>query len=171
MATAGPSETFDTFDRARSLAVALMIAAGLAAIVGSVLDWATIDTCPRVAEDIDFQGAEVEEPPPCETFRGIDILDGKIVIAAGAATIVFAYLLASRRTSGPAWLGFLTSIVAGGIAIADYRTIGDVNSSVSERADLIGEASPGMGLTLVAVSALIGVIAAVIGVAASPHRD
>jgi hypothetical protein len=171
VATAGPSETFDTFDRARSFAVALMIAAGLAAIVGSVLDWASIDTCPQVAEDIDFQGAEVEEPPPCETFRGVEILDGRVVIAAGAATIVFAYLLASRRSSGPAWLAFLASMVSGVVAISDYRTIGDVNSAVAERADLIGEASPGIGLTLVAVSALVGVIAAVIGVAASPHRD
>ncbi|MEA2435379.1 MAG: hypothetical protein QOG54_2836 [Actinomycetota bacterium] len=137
----------DIFDKARSVAASVLFACGLAAILGAVLAWVTVEL-PELG---------VPNGRPAETVTGIEGTDGWIVIVAGAMVIVAAVLLVLRATSGYAWLAFLASMVVGGIALANYRQL-----------DQIGE--PAMGLLLVAAAGIIGVIAAAAGVAASPRR-
>ena len=62
-------------------------------------------------------------------------------------------------------------MVAGGLAIAAYRAIADESSSLYRELDLVGRASPGLGLTLVAAGAIAGLVASAGGVIATPHRE
>lgn len=151
--------TVGFLDRARGAAAAGLIAAGATGILGSLLDWVTITAPPTE------QGrAEATRP-----FNGVEATDGWWVIGLSAVLILMAIMLTVRRRSLYAWLGFLVSIVIGGIAIADYRGIGEISSSISQRMDIVGDADPAIGITLVAASALIGVIASLVGVAATPR--
>jgi hypothetical protein len=146
-------------DRARSGAVAFMVIAGLLAIAGTFLDWVTLtlpDTIPA-----DQRGRAVP-------FSGMDTTDGPLVLIGGSVLLLAALALYTRRRSIWAWLGFLASVAIGAIAIADYRAIGDITSDLSREMDVIGDPSPGIGITLVAVAALIGLISSLAGVAASP---
>jgi hypothetical protein len=77
----------------------------------------------------------------------------------------------TRRRGKWAWLGFLASMVAGGLAISAYRAIADESSSLHLELDLIGRARPGFGLTLVAAGAIAGLLASVGGVIATPHTE
>ena len=138
-----------------------MFAGGAAAIIGSLLDWVTITPPPRLP------AREVENAQP---FTGIETGDGWWVIAGGVLLIAGAFLVVLRRRSGWAWLAFLASVVIGSIAIADYRGIGDLSSSISRRMEIVGEARPAVGITLVAAGALVGLIASVAAVAATPRR-
>ena len=148
------------FDKARGASAAGLIAAGAAAIIGSLLDWVSI-TPPRIIPADQAEGAE--------PFTGIEATDGWWVIGLAIVLILMAIMLTVTRRSLYAWLGFLTSIVMGGIAIADYRGIGELTSAITRRMDIIGDADPALGIMLVAAAALIGVIASLIGVAATPR--
>jgi hypothetical protein len=151
--------TRDYFDMARAWAVTAMLVAGALAIAGSFMDWVTLTPPPVVPPE------EAERLVP---FTGLDARSGWYVIAAGIVLIVSAVLLYVRKKSGFAWLGFLASMAIGAIAISDYRGIGDLQSAIMRRTDVIGDAEPAIGIMLVALSALVGVIGSVAGVAASP---
>ena len=153
-------ETRDYFDKARSGAAAALFAAGAAAILGALLDWVSI----RVPDD--FPEGAATEP-----FNGIEARDGWWVIGAGAVIVISALMLIVRRRGSWAILAFLASIVIGAIGISGYRGVSDVSSALLRRTDAVGEVSPGIGIMLVAAAALVGVIASVAGIAASPPQD
>ncbi|MDQ3766599.1 MAG: hypothetical protein M3346_04555 [Actinomycetota bacterium] len=157
------------FDRVRSVAGAVLMASGAAAIVGSMLDWVTITPPPRVRpafRDIDLQGVKASEP-----FSGLEAGDGWWVIGAGVIMILAAGMLIGRRRSLYAWIALLTAMVIGGITFADFRAIGDLGSGLSRRMDIVGQAKPALGITLVAASALVGIVASGAGIAATPRTD
>ncbi len=149
------------FDKARKVAAVALIVAGILAIAGVFLDWATIDPPPTVPSD---------QRDNTEPFNGIDARDGWWVLGAGAVVVVAGGALLVVRRSGYAWIAFLASIVMGGVAFADYRAVDDLGSGLSQRLDVVGEPSPAIGLVVIAVAAIAGIIAAVVGVAASPKE-
>jgi hypothetical protein len=161
------SET-DIFDKARTIAVAALIAAAAAAIIGSFLDWVTITERPQLAPDADFGGQEVEEPEFSEPYSGIEARDGWIVIGSGAILLIGALGLATRRSKRYAVIAFLAAMVIGGIAFADYRGIGDVSSAISDRMNVIGDPEPALGISLVAVAGVVGLAGAVTALVATP---
>ena len=159
------------FDKARRVAAAGLIVAGLCGIAGSVLDWAVI-TEREVAENVDFgEDAGEIEAGQGEPFTGIEARDGWFTLAAGTLTLLAAALLLFTKRSGYAWLAFWCSVLTGGIAFADYRGLGEVTAAISQRMDVGAEARPGIGLTLVAIAAMLGLISAVAGVAATPRDE
>ena len=155
MATIGKSY----FDRARAGASASMLAAGAAAVAGTFLEWVTIVPPERVPDD---QAKRVA------TFTGVETSDGWIVLIAAGVILLSAFLIVVRKRSLYGWLGFFSSMLIGGVALADYRGIEKLFYDEMNR---IGDPSPAFGLTLVAASALVGIIASVIGVAASPAPE
>lgn len=102
--------------------------------------------------------------------------DWRVVFVAGILVIVCAILLMIRKRSLYAWICFLASMVIGAIAIADYRGLSDPTSGFLRGLEhalnttIQGSAHPAIGLTLVAISGVGGLIASVVGIAASPHR-
>jgi hypothetical protein len=159
----------DFFDRARSVAGGILMASGAAAMVGSMLDWVTITPPPRVLpafRDMDLQGVEASQP-----FSGLEAGDGWWVIGAGAIMMLAAGLLIVRRRSFYGWIALLAAMVIGGITFADFRAIGDLGSGLSRRMDVVGQARPALGITLVAAAALVGIVAAGAGIAATPRTD
>ena len=160
----------DFFERARLVAVSVLLASGVGCVVGGVLDWATLERCPEIVPGSTFEGDQIEDPPPCPV-RGTDTVEGKVAIAAGFATLFAAILLTLQRRSSFAWLALLTSVIAGSSAIAAYRGIGDADSSIARRLGLIDAHDQGVGLVLVAAAAIVGLIAAVVGIAATPDTD
>jgi LPXTG-motif cell wall-anchored protein len=166
-----PSSQFsqsDIFDRARSVAVAALAAAAVAAILGSFLEWATITKRPQLDPNADFGSQKVEEPQFSEPYTGVEARDGWIVVAAGTLLALSAFGLALRKRKGFAVLAFLASMVVGGIAFADYRTVGDVSSSISDRMEIVGDPEPAVGITLVAVAGVVALAGAVTGLVATP---
>jgi LPXTG-motif cell wall-anchored protein len=163
----------DLFDRARTWAVALMLVAGVAAVAGSALDWVTITARPELRPDATFEGAsnQPEEPRATQPFTGLEAGDGWWSLAGGVGLALGAGLLLVRKRAGGAWFGTVASMVIGAVAIADYRGIGDLSSSISHRMDIVGRAEPGVGLVLVVAGALAGLIGSVAGIAASPNRS
>ncbi|MGH2819364.1 MAG: hypothetical protein ACRDJ5_01785, partial [Actinomycetota bacterium] len=160
----------DFFDKARAWAVAVMLAAGVGGVIGSLLDWVTITPPPRGPGNVDF-GREIERSRPTVPFNGIEAADGWWTLGAGLLLGVAAVLLLVRRRARYAWLGLLAAMLMGAVAIADYRAIDDLRSSLSQRMDIVGDADPALGITLVAGAALVGLIGAVAGVTATPHRE
>jgi hypothetical protein len=152
----------DFFDRARRVAVAGMIAAGAAGAIGSFLDWVTITRLPGTVPD--------DQAPRAQPASGVDAGDGWWVFLLAVVMINAALALWIRRTSVWAWIGFLASVVIGGIAIADYRAVGRPTSELLRDLDLIGDLDRGIGLLLVLAAGLLGVIFSLVGVAASPYR-
>lgn len=147
----------DYFERARAIAASVLFAAGAAAIIGSLLDWLVVEeTPPRVPAD------QLDRLPP---FTGIELGDGLFVIGAAVLVLISAFFIVLRGRSGYGWLAFLGCIVIGGIAISDYRNVTELHLKL----DAIGVGPrPGLGLTLVAAAGLVGMVAAVASVAASP---
>ena len=82
-----------------------------------------------------------------------------------------AIMLWLRRRGKWAWLGFLASVVIGGLAITSYRAIADTTSPLYEELDIIGRAQPAIGITLVAAGAIIGLVSSVAGVTATPYAE
>ena len=152
--------SLDYFDKARALAATGLILAALVAIGGSLLDWVHI-TPPEIVP--------ASEAPNIEPFSGVEAQDGLWVISGALILIVCGVGLVVRRRSGYAVLAFLVSVVIGAIAIADYRGISEVSSAISQRMNIVGQATAGIGLKLVAAAALVGVISSVIGLAATPR--
>jgi hypothetical protein len=163
----------DFFDVARRWAAALLMGAGVLAVVGSMLDWVTITVRPSLSENIDFGGQQdaLEAPRVTEPFSGLEAGEGYWVLGAGIVLVALGALLLFRARARYAWLGLLASVVIGAIAFADFRGVGDLSSSFSRRMEIVGKARPALGLTLVAVSAFMGVLGAAGGIAASPSRD
>ena len=158
----------DIFDKARALAVAALVAAAAAAVIGSFLDWVTINERPGIAPDVDFGSQAVEEPEFSEPYSGVDARDGWIVIVAGLVLALGAAGLAIRRRKVYALLAFIAAMVVGGIAFADYRAIGDVSSGISDRMEIIGDPEPAIGITLVAVAGVVGLAGSVTALVATP---
>ena len=151
--------TRDYFDKARSVAAAFLIAAGAAAIIGSFLEWVTIEPPGVVPE---------EQAHRLDAFTGVEANDGWVVVTAAAILIVFTLMLVVRRRAIWAWGAFFLSMLIGGIAVADYRGIDRLFYDEMQR---IGDPSPALGLTLVAAAGFIGLIASAAAVAATPSPD
>jgi hypothetical protein len=162
----------DFFDRARAWASAVMLAAGAAAIIGSTLEWVTITVRPELVPGTTFEGEanRPEEPKVTKPFTGLEARDGWVSLAGGVLIVLAGVLLFLRERAVWGWLGLVGSVLVGSVAIADYRGIGDLSSSISRRMDIVGGARPAVGLTLVVAAALLGLIASVAGVAASPRE-
>jgi hypothetical protein len=134
-----------------------LLLAAILLVVGSLLDWVTID---RLPETIPADQARFAEP-----FNGLDVRDGYFTMGAGVLLALFAVgILVKGRY---AWLAFLASVVAGAVAIADYR---DIDGLFREQQGIGGGIDPGIGLTLVCAGALIGVIASATAIAATPRN-
>lgn len=138
-----------------------MFIAGVVAIIGAAIDWVTVSP-PEI-----LPAAEADRAVP---FTGLEARDGWWILGGGVILVVCAVELVLRRSSGYAWLAFVVSIVVGGAAIAAYRAVGDSSSALVRRMDRVGELDPAAGVYLVATAAVLGLIAAVIGIAASPRR-
>ena len=156
----------DYFDRVRAVAAGVLGAAGAASVVGSLMSWVTI----RPAGSVLRQFGEEDIKNVSEPFTGIEAGDGWWVLGAGVITMVSALLLLIRKRAGFGWIGFLASIVIGAIAFADFRSVTDVSSGLSRRMDVVGDADPAFGLTLVAAAGVIGVLASAVGIMASPRH-
>ena len=146
----------DTFDTARSASAAALIAAGGAAIIGTMLDWVTVEP-PLVTP--------IRQVPRTEPFTGWETSHGLFIVIGAAIVIVCALLLFLRGRTLYAWGAFIASMLVGGIGIAEYRGLdnlfyGEMNG--------IGNPSPALGLALVAGAGIVGVIAAAAAVAATP---
>ena len=151
------------------MAGTIIMASGAAAILGSTLDWVTITPPPKVRpalREMDLQGVKASEP-----FTGIEAGDGWWVLGAGVVLILAAGMLILRRRSLYAWIALLAAMVIGGITFADFRAIGNLSSGLSRRMDIVGLAKPSLGITLVAASALVGIVASGAGIAATPRTD
>jgi hypothetical protein len=162
------SSHVDIFDRARIIAVAALVAAATAAIVGSFLDWVTITERPQLDPGADFGTQEVEEPQFSEPYSGVDARDGWIVVGAGVVLLGSAFGLALLRRKVYAVLAFAAATIIGGIAFADYRGIGDISSAISDRMEIVGDPEPAVGITLVAVAGIVGLVGAVTALVATP---
>ena len=161
----------DFFDKARSVAVAVLAVAGALAIGGSLADWVVISPPPPVRADVDFGDAKLEGTEASEPFTGIEAGDGRWSLAAGVVMILAGALLLIRRRAVYGWIALLATVVIGSIAFADYRAIGDLSSALSRRMDVVGEARPAVGITLVAAAAIIGLIGSAAGIAATPRSQ
>lgn len=152
------AEVSSYFDKARAVAASALFAAGAAAILGSLLEWVTVEARPpSVPEE------QLDRLPP---LSGIEVTDGWYVIAAAAVVLVSAFAIVLRRTSGWAWLAFVASMVIGAVSVADYR---DIEGLFSEVEGIGRGPVPGLGLMLVIASSFVGIIASVAAVAASPR--
>ncbi len=148
----------DYFERARAWAATGLFIGGTLSIVGSFLDWVTIGTLPEVIPP--------DQAARAEPFNGFDVTDGWATLVAGAVMLFAAAMLVLKARSSFAWLGFTGAIVAGGIAISDYRGIEQLF------VDLEGigrDPDPGIGLMLIAAGSLLGLISAVAAIAATPN--
>ena len=161
------------FDRARAWAVAVMLAAGVAAVVGSALDWVTISARPQLRAGTNFQGAQnrPQQPRVSEPITGLEAGDGWWSLGGGVVLAAASIALWARRRASWGWLGIVAAVVIGAVAIADYRGVGDLSSNISHRLDIVGGADPGVGLLLVVVAAFAGTIGSVAGIAASPRAE
>jgi hypothetical protein len=155
----------DFFDKARERVSFGMFVAGAAAVVGSVLDWVTF-SLPEPVGSINLSNQRPSPP-----ISGFEAGDGRWVMAAGAVIIVCSILLVLKGRALYAGLAFCASLVVGAIAISDYKGVGDVSSDLSRKLDVVGEPHVAIGLTLVAIAALLGLIMSVAGVAATPSGD
>lgn len=126
------------------------------------MEWVTVEPPPILPE------AERVNALP---FTGLDVPDGWWVLGASIVLIVAAALLLVKRKSVWAWLSVCASMLIGGIAFADYRAIGDVQTGLMRRTELVGQVEPALGITLVAAAGITGVIASVLGIAATPRAD
>lgn len=148
----------DFLDRARVWSATGMFIAAALLIAGSFLDWVTIELLPdRIPPE------QAHRAPP---FNGFDVGDGYGICVAAVIIAVCAMLLVIRARSGYALTAVVASIVAGGIAVSDYRAV----DQVFEDLEGIGRGvDPGAGLTLVAVGAFLGLVASAAAVAATPR--
>ena len=145
------------FDKARGWVSGGLFLAGALAIIGSLLDWVTF----TVAEQA-VPGARPSEP-----LSGLDVGDGRWVIGAAVVIIGCAFLLVLRQRAGYAGLAMLASILIGAISVSDYRGIADVATEVG----LVGIPHAGLGLTLAVAASIVGLLASIAGVAATPRTD
>jgi hypothetical protein len=135
-----------------------MFIAAAVLVAGSFLDWISIELLPeRIPED------QAHRVPP---FNGFDVGDGYGICIAALVIAGCAMFLILTAKGGYAWTGLGASIVAGAIAISDYR---GVDALFVELEGIGRGVDPGIGLTLTAVGAFLGLISAVGGIAATPR--
>lgn len=150
----------DYFETARAWASTFLVIAAALLVSGSFLDWVTVE---RLPETIPADQARFAEP-----FNGFDVTDGYVTAGAGIVLAFCATMLMLKAKSSYAWLAFFVAMVAGAVAISDYRDI----SGLFEQFGGIGRGpSPGPGITLVTAGALLGVVSAAASIAATPSRD
>ncbi len=151
-----PATTGDYFERARAWAATGVFVAALLLVVGSFLDWVVVDVLPpTIPED------QAHRAPP---FSGFEVRDGWYVLGAGIVLAGCAIALILRARG--ARLAFAAAIVAGAITISDYRSI----PGLFVELEGIGVgAAPGIGLTLATAGAILGLIASVAAIAATPR--
>jgi hypothetical protein len=152
----------DFLHRARRVASGLLVLAGLLAIVGSFLPWVSISP-PAVLP--------AEEAANAQAFTGVEARDGWWVVGSGGILTLLALGVVARGRSLYGWLAFLVSVVVGSIVIADYRGLNEITSAISRRMNIVGDATAGAGLVIVGIAALIGVIGALVAVAAAFKPD
>lgn len=157
---ADPTASGDAFETARQWVSGLLFLAGALAIVGSLMDWVTFTLDEPVIGKV---------VPPSDPVSGFDVGDGWFVAVAGAVVIAAAFSLVIRRRG--AGLSLLASMVIGGIAISDYRGVGNPTSDLARELDVVGDAHVAIGLTLVVAAAILGLLASVAGIAATPRRN
>lgn len=162
------SPGLDFFDRARIWAGIVVLLAGLTAVVGSVVDWVTVTPPPEPPAGVDFEDEDFAVEESSEPFNGLEAGDGWVTLIAGGAEMAAGLLLITRRRGG--WVGVLAAIPMGAVAISIYRQL-TPTSELMERTETVGDADPGIGLALVAGAALVGLIASVVGLAATPKNQ
>ena len=160
----------DYFDRARIIAVTVLVAASGLAVTGSFLDWVTIGTRPVVDPDADFGGEQLEQPEEPTPYTGVDAIDGWYVIGGSVVVASAAGALAATKKGGYAWLAFIASIFVGSLAFAAYRSVGNLDSSISRRMEIIGDPDPGIGILLVAIGGVAALLGSVLGLISTPAR-
>lgn len=160
----------DVFERARRAAAALMLACAAAAVAGSLLTWIDVSRAPQPVPGADFGEHNEMVEAPRGSYTGTELGDGVLSLVAGAVLGLAGLGLALRRRAGWAWLGFVAAMATGAVAIAAYRGIADAESALMRRAEVAGNADPGLGLVLVTAAGIIGLIASVGGVVATPRR-
>jgi LPXTG-motif cell wall-anchored protein len=160
----------DYFDRARVVAVAVLVAGAGLAIAGSFLDWVTIGNRPRIDPEADFGGERIEEPEIRTPYTGVDASDGWYVIAGSVVLGAAAGALAITKRGRYAWLAFIAAIFVGSLAFAAYRSVGNLDSSISRRMEIVGDPDPGVGITLVAIGGVAALLGAVLGLISTPAR-
>jgi hypothetical protein len=159
----------DFFARARLWGATLIFVAALLGILGSFLSWVNIEPPPRLPTGENFEGEQFGEQGEPETFTGVEARDGWYIVGASVVLVIAAILLANGRRTG--WLAFVATLPIGAIAVADYRAVSEPTSAIAERMDLFGDVSPGIGLTLVGIAAVVGLIGSVVAIAASPPQQ
>lgn len=149
----------DIFDTARRMSAIGLVVAALVATAGAFSDWVTIEPPPILPPD---------QASKAEPFTGVEAGDGWWIVAAAAVYVVAAIGLWTRGGRKYAWMAFAAAVAGGGIVVADYRGIGDISSSLSQRVDIVGSARPAIGITLAAAGMIGGLVAAVTGLIATP---
>lgn len=155
----------DYFDRARRVAATGLFVAGLLAVVGSLLPWVDV-TPPQVVPEAEAERADA--------LIGIEISDGRVVLGAGVVIIAAAALLVLRRRPGWAWLALAATMLMGAIGISDYRQVSGFRPEAGvpppfvRRAERAGEVEPAFAMILVAAAGIVGLVASVGALAATP---
>lgn len=155
-----PETSRDYLERARAWSATGLFISGLLTIVGSFLDWVTIGELPDVIPP--------NQAARAEPFNGLDVADGWATLVAGIVMLFAATMLVLKARSSFAWLGFVAAVVAGGIAISDYR---GVEQLFIDLEGIGRDPDPGIGLILLAIGGLLGLVSAVAGIAATPKTD
>lgn len=146
----------DTFDKARTGAAACLVAAAVAAILGTLLNWVTNEP-PAIIP--------IAQVPRTEPFTGMETKSAPYILIAAGAVILLALLIVTRKRPLYAWLAFGASMTMGAIAVQNFRGLDELFYDQMER---IGDPSPGLGLMLVAAGGVAGIIASATAVAALP---
>ena len=150
----------DFLERARLWSATGMFVAAGVLVAGSFMDWVTIAQLP--------ERIPAEQAPRAQPVNGFDVGDGYAIAVAAVVIAACAMLLVLRARGGYAWTALAASIFAGGVAISDYRGV----DALFEEVEGIGRGiDPGVGLTLVAAGAFLGLVSAVAGVAATPRSS
>ena len=148
----------DYFAKARAWAATGLFVAGVLLILGSMLDWVSVGRLPEIIPEDQRRFAQ--------PFNGFDVNDGYVTAGAGVLLAVCAVVIVLRPSRRATWTAILASVVAGSVAISDYRDI----SALFEQFGGIGRGiSPGIGITLAAAGALLGLLSSVATLAASPR--
>ena len=156
----------DPATKFRLWSASLLLVAGAVGVVGSVIDWVTVEPPPRPPAGVDFDNRPFAAEESSEPFTGLEAGDGWVTVAAAGVLLLAGIRLVMDRRGGA--IGFLAAIVMGAVAIAAYKGIDSPTSGIMERTDTVGDARPAAGLVLVAGAAFAGLVAALMGIAATP---
>lgn len=155
--------------KVRVWAGVVVMLAGLTAIVGSAVQWVTVTPPPEPPPGVNFEQRPFAEDESSEPFTGLEIREGWVTALGGAALMAGGLMLIMRARGGG--IAVLASIPIGAVAISAYRALGSVTSGLMERTDTVGDADPSIGIILVSAAAIVGLIAGVVGLAATPKPE